>query len=103
MNPSGSGGLDTPDVRPCKLLDGVTLSACKPLLDLCEQARVAAHSEASADAASAPPFGALPWWEGPIPAEHPHGGKYRTFPSVLTGPCFEPHVLGGPVKEVAGR
>lgn len=103
MNPSGMGGLDTQDVLPCKLLDEETLSACKLPLDLCEQARVAAHSEASADAASAPPCGALPWWEGPILVEPPRAGKCRTFPSVLTGPCSEPHVLGGPVTTAAGR
>ena len=102
MNPSGMGG-DTEYVRPCKLLDGVTLSACKRPLDLYEQARVAANSEASADAATAPPYGASPWWEGLIPVEHLRAGKCRTFPSALTGPCFEPHVLSGPVTKVAGR
>lgn len=102
MNPSGIGGLCMQDVRPCKLLGGVTLSACKLPLDLCVRVRVAAHSEASADAASAPPYGSMTWWEGPILVEPLRADKCRTFPSESTGPCFGPHVLRGPVTRVAG-
>ena len=46
-SPSGFGGLGRQDVRPCRLLDGVTLSVCRRPLDLCERVRVVSHSEAS--------------------------------------------------------
>ena len=60
MNPSGMGGFGKHYVHPSKLLGGVTLSACKLPPDWCVQARVAAHFEASVDAASAPPCGEVP-------------------------------------------